>query len=244
MKIGIAVFDLHAPEHVKPLWKNILKLCADAKPDVFIFGGDNMDMQELSHWIHGRGDMRTLEGKRIKQEYQNFQRDILDPLEKVLKKSCEKHYMFGNHEDWAELAINQNPQGEGYWEVQNNLDLSKWKVYKYGEIVKVGKMHFIHGTYTNDSHAKKHVTTYERNIFYGHLHDFQTYTKITPVDNDPHMGMSIPCACHLNPDYMRNKPNRWLNGFLIFEINDDGTFQAHPIISTDGSFSYAGKNYK
>lgn len=243
-KIGVAVYDLHYPEHDKKLWKNILKLTKDLNPDYFVFGGDNMDMKELSHWIHGKGDMRTLEGKRIKGEYTQFQEGILDPLCGILNKRCEKHFLLGNHEDWAEQAIDRNPQGEGYWEVENNLKLKDWTVYPLNKVCTIGKMHFIHGTYTNDAHAKKHVTNYENNIFYGHVHDHQSYTKVTPLNNEAHIGMSIPCACTLNPDYMRNKPNKWVNGFLIFTVFPEGNFTAHPIISHNGKFEYNGKVYE
>jgi predicted MPP superfamily phosphohydrolase len=243
-KVGIAIYDLHFPEHDKQLWKNILKLAKDLKPDYFVFGGDNMDMKELSHWVHAKGDMRTLEGRRIKAEYTQFQEGVLDPLCAILKKPCEKHFLLGNHEDWAEQAIDRNPQGEGYWEVENNLKLKDWTVYPLNRVCSIGKMHFIHGTYTNDAHAKKHVTNYESNIFYGHVHDHQIYTKVTPLNNEAHIGMSIPCACTLNPDYMRNKPNKWVNGLLVFTVFPDGNFTAHPIISNKGKFEYSGKVYE
>lgn len=242
-KIGIGVWDLHYPQHETKLWHNILLLIAELKPSYFVFGGDNMDMTEFSHWIHAKGDLRKLEGKRIKAEYDGFNEEILEPLNELLR-GCEKHYLEGNHENWAYQAIDRNPQGEGYWEPENNLNLKGWTVYKENEIAKIGKMHFIHGVYTNDAHAKKTVNAYESNIFYGHCHDAQSYTKVTPIHNEAHIGMSVPCACHLNPDYMRNKPHKWVNGFLIFEIYPDGNFTAHPIIAVDGSFSYGGKFYK
>jgi len=244
IKKGIAVFDLHYPDHNKELWQNIVLLCADIKPDYFVFGGDNLDMKTLSHWVHDKGDMRTLEGKRIKEDYENFNRDVMDVLEEILPKNCEKHFLLGNHEAWAKQAIDRNPQGEGYWEVENNVNLKGWKVYPENAICKIGKMHFIHGVYTNDAHAKKTVNNYECNVFYGHCHDHQAYTKITPVNNEAHIGMSVPCACDKNPDYMRNKPSKWVDGFLLFDILKDGNFQANPIISINGSFLYGKRFYK
>jgi predicted MPP superfamily phosphohydrolase len=243
-KIGIAVYDLHYPEHFKYLWENIFTLTTELKPDYFILGGDNMDMQSLSHWIHDKGESRKLEGKRVKKDYDDFNRDIIDPLNAILKPTCEKHFLEGNHEEWAEQYIDRNPQSEGFYEVRNNLNIKDWKHYRYGEICKIGKMYFIHGTYTNDAHAKKHVNTYEHNIFYGHMHDHQIYTKVTPIDNDTHMGMSIPCCCTTNPDYAKHKPNRWVNGFLIFYVYENEFFQPFPIISVDGKFLFNNVLYK
>ena len=221
---------------------NILLLVAKLKPKFFVFGGDNLDMKPFSHWIHSKGDMRTLEGARIREDYENFNNDIQIPLNSILH-NCEKHWLKGNHEDWARQAIDRNPQGEGYWEIENNVDLNGWNVYELNEVATIGKMNFIHGIYTNEHHAKKTVTNYESNVFYGHAHDHQSYTKITPIRNEPHIGMSIPCAGKTNPDYNRNKPNKWVTGFLIFEILPDGNFTTYPIIANNGVFSYNGKLY-
>ena len=87
-KVGIAVYDLHFPLHQSILWANILTLAAEIKPDYFILGGDNLDMTPLSHWIHDKGEARKLEGKRIKEDYENFNRDVIDPLNEILR-GCE-----------------------------------------------------------------------------------------------------------------------------------------------------------
>ncbi len=218
-----------------------------SKPDVFIFGGDNMNFDAVDHWLHEKGMVRQLEGKRILAEYEGFKKEILNPLEEILPHTCRKIWLNGNHEDWVQLAIDKNPQGEGYWEIEHNLHLTEkgWEVYEYGKYAKVGKIVFIHGQYTNQYHAKKTVDVFERNVVYGHTHTFQAYTKITPVDNEPHSAISIPVACELNPDYARNRPNAWVNGFLVFYIYSKGYFNLYPVISIDGEFvSPDGKFYR
>ncbi|MCX5781776.1 MAG: metallophosphoesterase [Elusimicrobia bacterium] len=244
---GIAVYDLHYPHYHQKLWKNILRYVKQNRPDVFILGGDNMNFDAVDHWLHEKGLVRQLEGKRILAEYEGFKNDIFNPLEELLPKTCRKIWLNGNHEDWVKLAIDRNPQGEGYWEIENNLHLKDkgWEVYEYGKYVKVGKVLFVHGQYTNQYHSKKTVDVFERNVVYGHTHTFQVYTKITPVENEPHTGMSIPVACELNPDYMRNRPNAWVNGFLTFYIYDTGYFNLYPIVAINGEFvSPCGKFYK
>jgi len=156
-KTGVAYYDLHYPHHNEPLWKNFLKVVRKLKPKVFVFGGDNMNMDAVDHWMHEQKRTRKMEGKRILAEYNGFKEEILNPLEKILPKDCRKIWLNGNHEEWMELAIDKITQGEGYWEIENNLHLKErgWETYKYGKYAKVGKLYFIHGQYTNLAHAKK-----------------------------------------------------------------------------------------
>lgn len=230
---GIGVFDLHHPCHDKRLWANILRFTADFDPDVFLFGGDNMDMEPLSRWIENK--KRPIEGKRIKADYEAFQREVLDAL--PLRDDCRRIFHLGNHEDWARQAIDLNPQGEGYWEPENNLALEGWELYEYGQTSQVGKCYFHHGEYVLQHHAAKTVQTYHRTMVYGHMHSFQAYTTVTPLDTEPHAGISIPCACHLNPHYSRNRPNSWANGFCVFYVRSNGFFNIYPVIAIDGAFT-------
>jgi len=245
-KTGLAYYDAHYPHHNRPLWMNFLKLVRKMKPDVFVFGGDNMNMDAVDHWMEDHKKVRQMEGKRVLAEYEGFKKEMLNPLEKALPKGCRKIWLDGNHEAWMELAIDKNPNGEGYWEVENNLHLKErgWETYKYGEYAKVGKILFIHGQYTNQGHAKKTVNVYEKNVVYGHDHAPQLFTKITPVENEPHTGMALPCGCEMNPHFMRNRPHAWVNGFLVFYFTKK-IFSLFPVTSIfDGKFiAPSGKRY-
>jgi hypothetical protein len=84
---------------------------------------------------------------------------------------------------------------------------------------------------------------YGRNVVYGHGHTFQCYTSTTPIDKESHMAMQIPCACNMNPSYMRNQPSSWLNGLAVFFIDDKGNFNLYPIIATNGGFIWNAKQY-
>lgn len=196
-------------------------------------------MSAVNHHEASNGNLRYFEGRRIKSEYQGFQTEILNPLSKIPNKI----WLHGNHELWIERNIDKLPNAQGYWEIENNLDLHEWKQIRYGSAVNIGKMYFTHGVYCNEFHAKKTAFDWTRNIFYGHNHSFQVYTKITPANNEPHLGMSIPCACKRNPGYKHNKPDAWLNGFLLFYVLNNGNFNAYPVISTNGNFILNGRVY-
>lgn len=242
----IGVWDLHYPLQDDVLWHNILKEIRSINPDVFVLGGDNMDMSAVNHWLNDKGKVRQLEGKRVQAEYKGFSRGILDPLNSVLQPSCRRIWLDGNHENWIEQAIDKNPQGEGYWEIENNLHLAAtgWEVYAYGKFAKVGKLYLTHGQYTNIYHARKMVEVFEKSVMYGHDHTYQIFTKVTPVDNEAHSGIAVPCACGLNPSYQGNKPSAWVNGFVEFFVQPNGNFNAYPIVAFNGHFTSPSGQYR
>ena len=173
---GVCVYDLHHPYHNKRLWTNILRFCEDFEPDAFVFGGDNLDLEVVSHWVGNR--RRKVEGKRLKKDYLRFNNEVLSPLDDILSDDAERIFLLGNHEDWVEQYIDEHPEVEGFFEVRNNLDIGKWDVYEYGEVAKIGKLHFIHGTYITIHNAMKTAQVYGRNIVYGHGHCFDKDTEL------------------------------------------------------------------
>lgn len=240
---GIVVADLHHPYHNKVLWSNIINFTKKFKPDYFIFLGDNMDMDAVNHWEIDKGNKRGMEGKRLRRQYDTFQEEVLDQVEGVLPDYCRKMFMFGNHEEWIEKYIDKVPELEGFAEIERNLKLKEWEIIPYRQTAKIGKLYFHHGEYTTKYHTAKMSDVYERNVIYGHIHTFQAFTKVTPVDSSPHMAMSIPCACDVNPQYMRDKSSSWVNGFGVFYMLDNGNFNIYPIIAPKGHFIFEGHYY-
>ena len=236
---GIAAFDYHYPDHDKACHKVILKAIEMVKPDTFIFGGDQLHLDCISH--HNKGKVKLLENRRIKEDFKGFQKDIMDRIEAALPKNCKKYFMIGNHEYWIDRLIEDNPQLEGLMEVENNLDLSSYKIISFNEILRIGEMTFIHGIYTNKYHAEHHLQIYQKMLFYGHLHTNQVYTSIAPTTNLPKQAVGVGCLCNRNAEYMRNKPNDWIHQFLIWYMFDDGTFVYQTPIIIHGKTVINGK---
>jgi hypothetical protein len=80
------------------------------------------------------------------------------------------------------------------------------------------------------------------NVFYGHTHSVQSFTK-TNYDRQPIVGTGVGCLCDLNPAYRRNKPNSWVNGLLFAYLDKSGLFTAYNPIIIDGKFWWGGKQY-
>ena len=222
VKRGMALFDVHYPEHDKRCLDIAVQFCRDFNPDVFILGGDQMDMDCIS--FYNRNRPKLLEGKRLKKEYAGFQKDVLNRFEPLLGFQTDKYFFIGNHEYRVDRYLESNPQHEGFIEVEANLALGGWDVVPFNEAVSIGHMNFIHGIYWNKYHSYKHVNIYEDNLFYGHVHNAQVYTKTTPLVNLPKQGVGVGCMCNKNPSYQRNKPNSWINQFLFWYMFPDGNF--------------------
>ena len=242
IKRGMGLWDIHYPEHDKVCINIALDFCHDFKPDVFILGGDQMDMDCIS--FYNRNRPKLLEGKRLKHEYEGFQRDILDSFEHVLPVVCDKYFFIGNHEYRVDRYLESNPQHEGFIEVEGNLPLSGWSVVPFNEAVTIGHMNFIHGIYWNKYHSYKHVDIYEDNLFYGHVHNNQVFTKTTPLVNLPKQGVGVGCMCNKNPGYQRNKPNSWINQFLFWYMFPNGNFTYYTPTIIEGVVVINNKLYR
>lgn len=231
--------DMHYPHHDKKSFKALLKFLKEYQPQCFIAGGDMMNHDAINHWLQEKGRARVLEGRRIKKEYDGFQEKIINPLEEVLG-SATKYYLKGNHDgEWVERAIDKNPQGEGYWEIENNLDLRKWTVKEHNDVLELNDHLIFHGMYANKYNARKTVEAFEHNVIYFHTHTYQVYTKSTQHNHEIRVGTSLPCLCNMNPEYSKNRPNRWVQGFGILENKN-----LYPVIIRDGEFSYQGTCFK
>jgi predicted MPP superfamily phosphohydrolase len=212
MKI-VALFDTHIPFHIK--LGGVFRFIHDFKPDVVVLGGDMHDWTAASHWIANQS--LSLDGKTIMKSYDELHKYLLLPLKEAMPKGCKVVFLPGNHEDWLSQTIQLSRNGLGYWELENNIDTKNFNMtilpintpYRVNE-----NLCYIHGIYTNEFHAKKTVQAYHTSVFYGHTHDVQTHLQISPIDIDRfYKGQSCGCLCSLSPSYLKNKPNKWVNGF-------------------------------
>jgi len=249
---AILLPDLHHKHHNKLVWKVVLKFIKWFKPHKVILTGDAQNMDAVNHWKKDKGDLRSMEGKRLERDYELFIKEILIPIEKAVPRA-EWIYMGGNHEQWAEDLVNQNPQLEGLVEPQHCLKLKErgweWIPYttvdKFGSFKRghydLGKLRVIHGHYTNKHHAAKTADMYAKSVAYCHTHDVQQFTKVTIDDPGYHTAQSIGCLCNLSPDYMKGNPNKWVHAFGVVTVREGGAYSLNVPIIIKGTFNYGKK---
>src|SRR5882672_11660152 len=107
----IIAHDLHYPLVAWDAWKAMLELIKDIKPEGFLFGGDQLDNTEISH--HNSNKPFYKERRSYLRNQENFDEEILTPLEKLLPRGCEKVWLTGNHDFWEFEFVETHPELEG-----------------------------------------------------------------------------------------------------------------------------------
>ena len=251
--LWVWAFDVHSPKIHKPTLNAMLHFINDNKKIIagFGFGGDQNDNGEISH--HNKKKIIFRSPGAYKRNTDYFDREVLTPLEMALMPAAKRVWIEGNHDDWENQLVQEQPELLGTVERRGllRLDERNWEFVPTGNIYKLGKLGVIHGeTLTglgnqgSTYHAKKAVESYGRSLLYGHLHSPQSFARIAPfVQSDKHMAWCSPIVGFTNPSYLRNRPTAWVNGFTFVEVMDTGDFNVLPIVVTKGRFSYGGVVY-
>lgn len=241
----LVIPDIHAPNEDTRSLSALEKYMAEELWDEVIYLGDFMDFDCISH--HNRDNLRAVSGKTIWKDYDHAV-EILDRHQKLCPKA--KFVLIeGNHDERIERYIDANPQLEGMVEVELGLELIKRKIkwvrfWTKGEIYRLGKASFIHGAYTNQYHAKKHLDNYDASVFYGHVHSVQSFSKVQRKGK-PMIAQSLGCLCKLDQGYMRGRPSNWVHAFGVIHFRDGGEFNHYVVQMVDHQFTAPnGKTYK
>lgn len=220
--------DMQIPYHSESAISIALQVCKDYKPTHCIIIGDFMDYKPLlGKAKRKRPDISTDELKALDLEFIQASR-ILAEVEKVLPTGCVKIFLKGNHEDRANKEI-EKPDGD-YWkklidiDVRLGLSQAGWRVLEYNDNIALGHLHFTHGSFFNDAHAKQHAVKYGKNVMYGHTHQVQVYTHPSPVRELPVFAASIGCLADVNPEWQRGKPNSHDHAFATVDFDESGNF--------------------
>lgn len=234
------------PLHDPRAFSAVLKFLQDFKPQDFFFGGDILDCGAISH--HTKDKKRKTEGFRLIRDAEECHKEVILPIESILPREGRKVYIVGNHENWIEDLLDEDPALEGIVNISSLLTLApKWEVIPQGGGTHYEKLYFLHGdTVTGGEHvAKSGVVNYERNVRFGHHHTYQAYTKTSPIDSKlPKTGVAVPCLCSKDVGYMKRRPHRWVQGFLWGYMTPNGPFADYVAVIINGQLIINGKIYK
>lgn len=237
--------DLHYPHVDERVFEVLNEFIFDYDPDELVYMGDQISLDCISFWNKKKPLLK--EGQRLVNDFNGFNENVLMLHENITRSDIRRTFIIGNHEERITSYVEEHPELEDFLDIDKNLGLTErgYKVIPYNEAHRVGKLYVIHGRYWNMYHASKHSNEFKANVVYGHVHNPQMYTKISPVDSkEYHMATSLPCLCNIKPDYKKNAPNHWVNGFGIVEhLPATGFFNLYIIVINEGSFMYNGKYY-
>ncbi len=232
---------MQVPYHDKRALAAVEKYMAAYKWDEYVNMGDFLDFDQISSF--NEDSLRDLENRRLKADFYTANQ-ILDRHQQIIKeknRNAKFTLLEGNHEYRMERLINKYPALEGLLEVETRLKLEERgfkyvKCYTKGDLHKIGKAYFHHGLYATSGHAKKHVDSFGVNIFYGHVHDIQQYTKVAFGKNKTLVGQSLGCLCTYEQGYIGKNPKNWQHAFAVFHFQPNGFFNYYIVNIFDGKF--------
>jgi predicted phosphodiesterase len=237
--------DIHVPYHDQRSINAVLQYAeANAPWSAVILLGDLMDFDFISRFSEKQ--LRLVTGRDFKRDYEKAN-VLLDKIGTATRPD-NFYYLQGNHEQRVTRYLNARPHLEGYIEPEIALRLDdrgiEWfPFWDTGAHVTIGEAHFTHGRYCNEHHAKKNVTKYGTNVFYGHTHDVQEYAWERLGDNATIVASSLGCLCKYQevPQHSPGAPNKWQQAFGVFHFQESGYFNHfvtrifhHRFVGTDG----------
>lgn len=241
----IMLNDIHVPHNV-PL-SGIWDFVRDFKPDYMLLVGDIVNNDPFSHWDREK----PAKAKKMPQPKAYFKlcNDIFyNPMREAVGPECQVGHWIGNHEYWSNRAIDYMPEGEGYWEVWNNVDpgvVDFWVPSK--GMANLGHIHFTHGDVIRGGkyHPSQFLQYFHRNVRYGHYHDVGTASHTAPIDmTDRHIARCNGCLEQYNPGFMEGRPHNWQHAFTYGYVKPDGVFNDYQVIIFDNKFYVNGKQYE
>lgn len=245
-RLYVLAYDLHFPYHDRASWRAVLDFLSHNRIDGFVFGGDQLHLDSISHWTKGKPVFRP-RGSLLR-DIRAFDRDILSEVEKHLPPDAERVWLTGNHERFLDDVLEEQPELDGALSLDSMLGLlvRGWRVVPLGGEYRIGHLHVIHGDGIGGGQnpAKKAVETYCANVVLGHHHCAQSFTKCSPAkDSKRWIGYVIPTLGTLAPAYGRGRPNNHLHGFGIVECWGAGLVNTYTAIINNGAFSFGGRIY-
>lgn len=237
--------DVHVPHNI-PL-SGIWDFCRDFKPDYLLLVGDIINNDPFSHWEREKpGKAKKM--PQPKNYYRMCNQQFYRPAREAVGDGCVVVHWIGNHEWWSSRVIEMMPEGEGYWEVWNNVepDLVDFWVPNRG-MANLGHLFFVHGDLINGgkNHPSKFLQYFNRNIRYGHYHDLGTASHIAPIDmRDRHVARCNGCLEQYNPHFMGNRPHNWQHAFSYGYVRPDGTFNDYQVVIFDNKFIVNDREYQ
>jgi len=244
---AVSYFDAHFPKLHRPTWRACLDFVRRNRVDVFVFGGDNLDCSSISRHTKGKPLFRPR--GQMKKDLDEFDREMLKPIERAVKSGCELVWLTGNHEDWAAQLIEEMPELDGLLDFPEYLKLKErgWKVKPQGGHFKKGKLKWIHGDVVSGSGlnaVRNALNTYVENIVMGHGHTAASATKTLPHSRQHKwQAWMTGTGGELDHGYLKKKPTGWLNQFAITEFRRGGLFCHYPVTVYGGACSFGGRIY-
>ena len=207
---AVIISDLQYPFHDQKTWRAVVGFIDDFDPDLIVWNGDIGDFYSIS--VFDKNPKRAF---NLSDELWGLERFLASYR---MRWGDAKHYfILGNHEERLESFIKKTPELTGLVDLDSVLHLSaqEFNVLPYGGILEYLGFAITHGTRFSslpNGTAKMHAQTIGGSGVVGHSHRLGSYTY-TDL-RGTHTFFEGGCLCRLDPDYVKQRPPNWQQGFL------------------------------
>ena len=231
VKRVLVVGDMHLGAHDVLALKEVGKFARSYKPDALVQLGDMFDVESCSS--HDRDPSKPL---RLVDELQACWPD-LDALLNHLPSRCERYITLGNHSDrFRRYVWRHAPALDGLVQLDDVFGLKArgFRCTPYGQLLKLGKVHFTHDLGKSGAGAARHaMQTVQGNVIHGHTHRLEIVYENNPRGK-PHFGASagwVGDPTKINYRHSALVRRDWMSAFLQVDFDRDGNarLQAHPL---------------
>lgn len=239
---------LHFPFHNKIMFNGVLQLIKDLGKNLagIHLIGDILDMNSLA--FQQRGQV-PIEGVTLGWEYKESSK-LMDKIDDAIgNRKIEKNFLEGNHENrfWRELKkIDSSKLGSALLSPEEGLRLSErgynvYTDYMNDYVVLGDHLHLLHGYYVCQNPAKKHLNMLKKSCMFVHTHVVDAFYEGDMCGLNIGWGGDRNAPAFRYANWMTKQ--RWLNGFNIVTIDDNGFFYPQQITAFNDYFYYGGKRY-
>ena len=245
-QLWLVIGCVHRPFHNQVLWKKLLQLAQWLGPKLYgvVIAGDYLDMASLS--FHDKGKLPVVEGLDLSFEYADGLRGIRE-LTDATSAATIRHFIYGNHEDrffrgrrdvdTRKLSLPE-PADALY------LDELGYQVHRnwQEDYVTLGShLDVMHGLYTCEHAAKKHLANIGGSALFFHTHRFQVHIEGDRAAYNCGWLGDINAQAFRYQGRMQRR--RWREGFALAHIDDRGDYFVNPISCYNNKFFALGRMF-
>jgi predicted phosphodiesterase len=246
-KRAVVIPDQHAPIHDKKAVSCALKIIAEVKPSCFINLGDCGEWESVSSHKYKRRKQPPLEFilPEIDKDIKGVNK-MIDQFDQVLDSvGCEERYILaGNHDEWLDSFVEHHPYLDQYtFRNACKWDERGYEYRKYNQVLTIGKLSFVHGSYVTATHSKRHLEAYGCNIMYGHTHDLQRFS-MTRLQDGGIGSWSLGCLKDMRAEkntWLRGRLHNWNHAVAIVDWWKNGNFTVQVVEIVKGKAVLNGK---
>jgi hypothetical protein len=240
MRRVLIIPDVHAPKHDKKAVEAVLTYASTQRYDDFVQLGDLGDFDSING--HTRDTPGANEGKRLKADMEACATALADFVyaARRINPQAKAHYLLGNHEDRVERDQRRLPAYLGITSVAEGVNARELgvTVYPYRKrksAMRIGRLHFLHGSFFGETALKKHLDRLSCSFVMGHTHRMGIVTKPSQHGTMLAANLGYLGEPDLGEPYL-DGPEGWQTGFGEAHVMPNGDFFVYPIPILRGGF--------